>query len=779
MNVSVLVMSCDAYSDLWKPFNTLYKKHWEHPYKTYIGTETKECEYFETIKAVGSWTSRVRQTLEKIDSEYVIFLLEDFFFHKKVNQERIEALIPHFNERTAVFNFELNKDTKTVGNAVEGFKKRLNNQIYLCSCQPSLWNRCKLIELLQKDMTPHEWEVQILDSEYDFYINTTELIMDIGYYEDRKPWCVVQGKWAVECRELFEKENIKVDFLERGFFDMKLSIIIPYYKTLDLTKKLLDKLVPQLTKEVEVILIDDGCNEKELDKYSIQVIHKQNEGPSVARNIGLDKASGKYIAFVDSDDMVSDNYISRILEEIPKNYDYFYISWKNNKGDKYIIENEPPEFNKSIWNCVYKRELIGDKRFRENIQYGEDWDFNDRVRKGKKGNVTDILYTYNVGREESLTDLYCKGKIKAERPLKAQLVMFLRFVSKIGGIETFLYEFFKENHDKHDILFLYEEADPHQIQRYSELVRCHLYLNERVECETFLNVNATKNIADNVVASSGNYLDMCHTDYASMGWVYTAHPKTTLTICVSKVVEKAVKLQYPKIKTKVIHNLLNIKPDRALFLVSATRLSWEKGYNRMKTFAKRLNELNKSFIWLVFTNDVPDEEIDGFVFMKPRLNVTDYVNRADYLVQLSNTEADGYATKEAMYMGIPLIVTNYPSIYEQGFKVGENGYVVEMDLSNMDKVIKNMYSKKLDFKPIRNDYSKLWDLGKQCKSDYVYSPVKVVKTTTIEDRWIVNTEVKVKDDMGIRKNKGEEVVIKSTERIRMLLENYLIKRLEE
>lgn len=777
MNVSVLIMTCDGYSDLLEPFNTLYKRYWKHPYKTYIGTEEKDCEYFEAIKTKGSWTARVRQTLEKIDSDYVIFLLDDFFFHKKVNQERIEVLIPQFKDNTAVFNFELNKDTKTEENALNGFKKRLNKQMYLCSCQPSIWNRKILIELLQQDMNPWQWETQVLDSKYDFYINTTDLIFDIGYYEERKSWCVVQGKWAVECRSLFKRENIEVDFSKRGFYDMKLSIIIPYYKTLELTKKLLDKLVPQLNDEVEVILVDDGCNEKKLDKYPITVIHKQNNGVSEARNTGLDKASGKYIAFIDSDDMVSDNYVSRILEEINKNYDYFYISWKNTKGEQYIIANEPPEFNKSVWNCVYKRELIGDKRFKKNIQYGEDWDFNDRVRKGKKGNITDILYIYNVGREDSLTDNYCKGKIKAERPLKAQVVMFLRFVSKIGGVETFLYEFFKEFHDKHDILFLYEEADPYQIMRYSEFVKCQPYYSEQIECETFINVNCNKNIADNVIATSGNYLDMAHTDYGTMGWKYTPHPKTTLTICVSEVVEKALKLQHPKLKTKVIHNLLNIQPERALFLVSATRLSWEKGYNRMKQFAKRLNELNRPFIWLVFTNDAPDEEIDGFVFMKPRLNVTDYVNRADYLVQLSNTEADPYATKEAMYMGIPLITTNFPSIYEQGLEIGKNGYTLDMDLTNMDEVIKKMYSKKLDFEPIQNDYAKLWDLGKKCKSDYVYDPTKVRITKTIEDRWVAL--VKVKDDTGIRKDEGSELFIKSTERIRMLLENNLIKRMEE
>src|SRR5574344_2460467 len=110
---------------------------------------------------------------------------------------------------------------------------------------------------------------------------------------------------------------------------IKLSIIIPYYKTLELTKKLLDTLVPQLTKECECILIDDGCNELELDKYPITVIHKENGGVSKARNTGIDKATGEYIVFIDSDDMIKSNYIETILNKIKSTkFDYCLFSWE-------------------------------------------------------------------------------------------------------------------------------------------------------------------------------------------------------------------------------------------------------------------------------------------------------------------------------------------------------------------------------------------------------------------------------------------------------------------
>ena len=52
----------------------------------------------------------------------------------------------------------------------------------------------------------------------------------------------------------------------------KLSIVIPYFNTYEMTKKLLDSLVPQCNKQVEIILIDDGCNEKAFDDYIINLI---------------------------------------------------------------------------------------------------------------------------------------------------------------------------------------------------------------------------------------------------------------------------------------------------------------------------------------------------------------------------------------------------------------------------------------------------------------------------------------------------------------------------
>ena len=177
----------------------------------------------------------------------------------------------------------------------------------------------------------------------------------------------------------------------------KLSIITPYYNVLEYTKKLVTILEPQLTTETEWIIIDDGCNEQALDNFNAKVLHlKENSGgASTPRNVGLDYATGKYIAFIDADDTVAFDYINTILNKInQEDFDYCYIGWKS-WCFNILIEDEPPDWNGCVWNCIYKKESIGNERFDPNIIIGEDFDFNARVRKGKKAIIKKILYYYN------------------------------------------------------------------------------------------------------------------------------------------------------------------------------------------------------------------------------------------------------------------------------------------------------------------------------------------------------------------------------------------------
>lgn len=177
--------------------------------------------------------------------------------------------------------------------------------------------------------------------------------------------------------------------------NVDLSIIIPTYNRNEYIMKLLDNLHSQMQNNVEVIVVDDH-SDIPLEKSWFKYIYLDNNsgGASIPRNVGLDRAKGKYIAFIDSDDSVSDDYIETILNKTKEEWDYCFISWKTS-ANTIIIKDNPPNWNCCVWNCIYKKEIIGNERFNPNLRIAEDYDFNIRVRKGKKANIEKVLYYYN------------------------------------------------------------------------------------------------------------------------------------------------------------------------------------------------------------------------------------------------------------------------------------------------------------------------------------------------------------------------------------------------
>lgn len=187
---------------------------------------------------------------------------------------------------------------------------------------------------------------------------------------------------------------------------MRLSIIIPMYNTNEYVDKLLDKLDEQIKQDVEVILIDDGSDIPYSPKnvymwLKLIRLDSNSGGASKPRNIGLDKATGDYITFIDSDDMVTDDYIEKILDVMKKNKDIIFLSWQS-KIQKVIMRVKPPRWNCSVWCRVYHRRIINNIRFDENLKIAEDWKFNEQAKYRNNACIKTVVYLYNNGRKGSL-----------------------------------------------------------------------------------------------------------------------------------------------------------------------------------------------------------------------------------------------------------------------------------------------------------------------------------------------------------------------------------------
>lgn len=102
----------------------------------------------------------------------------------------------------------------------------------------------------------------------------------------------------------------------------KVSIIVPVYNTEKYLPRCIDSILAQTFIDFELIIVNDGSEDnsgKICDNYALKdsriiVIHKENEGVSIARNIGVKSSTGKYITFIDSDDKVSTNYLFKLIE---------------------------------------------------------------------------------------------------------------------------------------------------------------------------------------------------------------------------------------------------------------------------------------------------------------------------------------------------------------------------------------------------------------------------------------------------------------------------------
>ena len=211
---------------------------------------------------------------------------------------------------------------------------------------------------------------------------------------------------------------------------MKVSVIVPVYNTEKYLKNCIDSLLKQNFENYEIIVINDLSpgNAEEIiksynDKKIVYIKNKTNKGIGYNRNLGIKKAKGEYVCFIDSDDYVKEDFISKMYNYSKENNldlcvcDYVNVDEEGNKLKEFNLsdfcitnyeENNKIlcEINLAPWNKLYKKDMLVKNKieFSETLIY-EDLSFVAlSIKNSKKiGKINEQLNYYTIHKNSETT----------------------------------------------------------------------------------------------------------------------------------------------------------------------------------------------------------------------------------------------------------------------------------------------------------------------------------------------------------------------------------------
>ena len=209
------------------------------------------------------------------------------------------------------------------------------------------------------------------------------------------------------------------------------SVIVPVYKVEEYLNECIDSIIGQTYPHLEIILVDDGspdrcgeiCDEYAVSDGRVRVVHQSNKGLSAARNAGLDIATGEFISFIDSDDYLDRHFYARLLEAFEVHPEVgitacmiyedeqgritpYNTVWHIDTPAIFSYEHccEDAILGKlpvTVWNKLYRAELIGKLRFKEgriveDVLYMYDLSLEVKKQRMSLFQIPDCLYYYRI-----------------------------------------------------------------------------------------------------------------------------------------------------------------------------------------------------------------------------------------------------------------------------------------------------------------------------------------------------------------------------------------------
>ena len=230
------------------------------------------------------------------------------------------------------------------------------------------------------------------------------------------------------------------------------SIIVPVYNAEKTIGRCIDSILGQQYTDFELLLVDDGskdgsgaiCDSYALADSRVQVIHKENTGVSDTRNIGISRARGVYLQFLDSDDWITPD-ATKLLVETARDHDCdlvisdFYrvvgerLSQKGDIDEDGIMTREeyaahmmeqPADFYYGVlWNKLYRRDIVESHRLRMDpeLSWCEDFMFNlEYIRHAQRFYALQVPIYYYVKTKGSLAS----QSLSISKTIRMKLMLF-------------------------------------------------------------------------------------------------------------------------------------------------------------------------------------------------------------------------------------------------------------------------------------------------------------------------------------------------------------------
>ena len=240
-----------------------------------------------------------------------------------------------------------------------------------------------------------------------------------------------------------------------------ISVIVPIYNVERYLPKCIESIINSTYTNLEILLIDDGSTDQSAQICSnftkidnrILVVTKENGGLSSARNLGLDRAKGKFICFVDADDFIHPEMITVLYKQLADgNTDFAYCQYTkvyenesiqyNNIPQSYTVEEKDRDMAfqtllseeleiKLAWNKLYRAELFRDLRYKEGYLHEDEFLIHHLLGKIKKIKKVNVSLYYYLQRQNSIMGSLSLKRVNHTIQAYEDRITFIRSKQKL------------------------------------------------------------------------------------------------------------------------------------------------------------------------------------------------------------------------------------------------------------------------------------------------------------------------------------------------------------